>query len=90
MSMYDTQGGVCRWGTCDAYSTQHSELRLLRQFVLEDGFRALKDAADDRTRPASMRLALKVTAMVQTLLFGCMIAIAVIALLAKAPTVYKA
>lgn len=37
---------ACRWADCEAYRTSNSDLRLLRQLLLEDGFWCIKDEAD--------------------------------------------
>jgi hypothetical protein len=39
-----------RWATCEAYRSHCSELRLLRQLLLEDGFWTVKEEADARYR----------------------------------------
>ena len=43
-------GTLCRWAECEAYRTSNSDLRLLRQLLLEDGFWCTKDEADARYR----------------------------------------
>lgn len=49
---------VFRWAECEAYRTSNSDLRLLRQLLLEDGFWCIKDEADScyralrKSRPA--------------------------------------
>jgi hypothetical protein len=40
----------CRWASCEAYRMANSDLRLLRQLLLEEGYWVVKCEADKRYR----------------------------------------
>ncbi|GAB5029387.1 septin 7 [Nannochloropsis oceanica] len=37
-----------RWGTCEAFSTEHSDCTYLKKLLLEEGFHDLRQATDER------------------------------------------
>jgi hypothetical protein len=43
-------GGRCRWASCEAYRMANSDLRLLRQLLLEEGYWVVKTESDKRYR----------------------------------------